>query len=112
VRLVGAVVKTAVDIPTLVPWSLEFHVSVSTIKRYCKACGVQAADSLDFARGLRIVFRHAGRQVDAWYDTLEIRDPKTMAKFLHRAGFCSSWRRAASTSVRGEATIHCEDEPR
>jgi hypothetical protein len=62
---------------------------VTTIKRYCAACGVHAGDSLDLARALRIVVTSKGRDVD-WFNELDIADPMTMKSFLARAGLARS----------------------
>jgi CheY-like chemotaxis protein len=86
VSVVAAVTRASEDVPTLTDWADELGKSVTTLKRWCGSCGVHAADSLDFARALRLVFQHSGRRVD-WYDRLAIVDGKTMASFLDRAGF-------------------------
>jgi DNA-binding NarL/FixJ family response regulator len=86
VSIVTAVICASEDLPTTNDWADELHKSVSTLKRWCNDCGVHAADSLDFARALRVVRLHSGRRVD-WYDRLAIVDQKTMSAFLKRAGF-------------------------
>jgi CheY-like chemotaxis protein len=85
VSIVTAVAYAQDDVPTLTDWAEELGKSVTTLKRWCATCGVHAADSLDFARALRVVKLNAGRRVD-WYNNLKIADPATMASFLGRAG--------------------------
>ena len=85
VGIVVPVVDSGDDVPTLVQWSDLIAHSVTTIKRYCRACGVRAADSLNFARALRVV--RAGHRAPAeWYNALNILDPATMKSFRTRAG--------------------------
>jgi CheY-like chemotaxis protein len=85
VSVVVAAIKADDDLPTVRDWAERLQKSVTTIKRWCLNCGVQASDSLDFARALRIAVTHAGRTCN-WYNELDIAEPKTMAVFLQRAG--------------------------
>lgn len=86
VAIVVAVTCAAEDLPTVDAWADELHKSKSTLQRWCTACHVHAADSLDFARALRLVKRYAGRRAD-WYNHFAIIDPATMRAFLDRAAF-------------------------
>jgi len=74
------------DIRTLRDLGEELGYSERTIKRYCALCDVGAADTLNFARALRVVMQHGGQRID-WYNTLNISDSTTMKTFLARAGF-------------------------
>jgi ActR/RegA family two-component response regulator len=87
--IVLAVTASETDIPTIKEWSNEIQHSVTTLKRYCSACGVTASDSLDFARALRVVRSYSGRPVN-WYNALDIADPITLNSFLSRAGLSNS----------------------
>jgi CheY-like chemotaxis protein len=82
--IVTPVVRSDEDVSTLAGWSATVYKSVATIKRWCHMCGVDAGDSLDLARGLRIVTRHAGHRC-RWFDLLAIAEPVTLNRFLHRA---------------------------
>jgi CheY-like chemotaxis protein len=86
--VVMAAASAEQDLPTLADWAKQGN-SVATLKKICQVCGVRAGDSLDFARALRIVQRHANTRCD-WYNALAIREPSTMLAFLARAGFTAS----------------------
>jgi hypothetical protein len=84
--LVMVVVRSDTDVPTLGQWGRMSRHGETTLKTRCEAAGgATPGDSLNFARALRVVARHTGHVCD-WYNDLEILDPRTLARFLDRAG--------------------------
>lgn len=87
VDLVVATARGGRDVTTQAEWGQIYAhgASKTTLQRWCKPFDVTPDDSLDFARALRIVVHHAGREVNVW-NVLDIADPKTMRRFLSRSG--------------------------
>jgi CheY-like chemotaxis protein len=83
--LIVPVTRFAADVPTLVEWSRLVGRSRTTVKTWCHAAGVQANDSLDFARALRVVLQQQARACN-WFDHLAIVDPRTLKRFLDHGG--------------------------
>lgn len=88
-KIVVSIARLQSDVVTIAAWGHEIGVSPSTLKRWCELAQVNAGDSLDFARLLRVVCRHAGRRVD-WLEELAIGTPRTLEHLLHRAGLRTS----------------------
>ena len=57
-RAILPIARSKADLPRVEDWSDELRKGMSTIKRWCEHCGVTAADSLDFARAVRIVLQY------------------------------------------------------
>lgn len=85
INIVVAIAMSDEDLPTLVDWSHAVHKSVGTLKRWCQLCDVNAGDSLDLGRALRVVRRYRGKRC-RWYEDLSIAEPATLRRFLSRAG--------------------------
>ena len=83
--LVVPITRVRADVPTLADWSRVVGRSRSTVKTWCHAAGVQACDSLDFARALRIVLQYESSPCN-WFDHLAIVDPRTLTRFLEHGG--------------------------
>ena len=79
--LVVPITRLDSDVPTVAEWSRVIGRSRSTIKTCCQVAGVHAADSLDFARALRIVVQYESAPCD-WFNHLSIVDPRTLTRFL------------------------------
>lgn len=82
--IVVAVTRLISDVPTIADWGRHIGASPSTLKRWCELVHVEAGDSLDFARLLRVVCQHPGRRID-WFDELAIVTPRTLKRLLQRA---------------------------
>lgn len=74
------------DPKTILLWSRNVGLAVSTLKQRCQAAGVTAKTTLDLVRLLRIVLCHAG---EAWdlQRRLDIVDRRTADVLVKRAGF-------------------------
>jgi hypothetical protein len=77
--LVVPITRLEGDVPTLADWSRVVGRSRSTVKTLCHAAGVQAGDSLDFARALRIVLQYESSPCN-WFEHLAIVDPRTLTR--------------------------------
>lgn len=86
-RLVATVLISATDIKTVDAWAREAAISVSALKTWCRAAGLRAKTSLDFARLLRAVRRHAGSPAYP-YEVLDVVDERTMSRLLRDGGIC------------------------
>ena len=83
--LIVPVARFNADVPTLDEWSRLVGRSRTTVKTWCQAAAVQAGDSLDFARALRIVLQQQSRACN-WFEHLAIVDPRTLKRFLDHGG--------------------------
>lgn len=81
--LVVPITRLKADVPTVAAWGKEVGKSLSTIKTWCRTAAVHTADSLDFARALRVIMQHEGHFCD-WYNHLAIVDSRTLTHFLDR----------------------------
>ena len=84
-RLVGVVLTVDADLRTVNAWGREAGVSPAALRARCRAVGVTAKRSLEFARILRIIIRHPNREQSA-FEVLDVVDKRTMGRLLRTAG--------------------------
>jgi hypothetical protein len=84
-NVVTAVVASPFDPRNLDGWARAARAGRGTLRSWCRAAGLSAKASLDFARLLRAVVRSQGQPWDP-HNILDVVDPRTMRRLVERGG--------------------------
>ncbi len=89
VRAVEAVIDLPHDPKTVLHWCESIGVGNTQLRVSCRAVGVTAKDSLDFARILRALV-HRTRNGWSLHELLDVGDPRTLQRLVTKVGLNTS----------------------